>query len=61
MRVTPKHMLQVNRPMFETRPDRMLDAETDEITSASRYERSGSRKPYQAGRYVRDLMVRPAD
>jgi hypothetical protein len=47
--------------MFETRPDRMLDAETDEITSASRYERSGSRKPYQAGRYVRDLTVRPAD
>jgi transposase-like protein len=62
--------------MFETQPDRMtgekvneilnrmLDAETDEITSASRYERSSSssssssRKAYQAGRYVRDLTVK---
>jgi transposase-like protein len=66
----PKHILQVNQPMFETQLDRMvsekvteilnrmLDAEADEITGAARYERSGGRKAYRAGHYGRDLTVK---
>jgi transposase-like protein len=66
----PKHILQVNQPMFETELDqmvsekvteilnRMLDAEADEITGAARYERSGGRKAYRAGHYGRDLTVK---
>ena len=66
----PKHILQVNQPMFETQLDRMVsqkvneilnrmpDAEADEITGAARYERSGGRKAYRAGHYGRDLTVK---
>ena len=66
----PKHILQVNQPMFETQLDRMvsekvteilnrmLDAEADEITGAARYERSCGRKAYRAGHYERDLTVK---
>jgi transposase-like protein len=67
----PKHILQVNQPMFETQLDRMVsekvteirqpDAgrfEADEITGAARYERSCGRKAYRAGHYGRDLTVK---
>lgn len=58
---------QVNQAMLETTLDRMvrktveemlnamLDAEVDEITGVTRYERSGERKAYRAGHYERDL------
>lgn len=63
-------ILQVDENMLETRLDRlvsekveqllnaMLDAETDEITGAARYERTGDRKAYRAGHYERDLTVK---
>ena len=66
----PKHILQVNQPMFETQLDRMVsqkvneilnrmpDAEADEITGAARYGRSGGRKAYQAGHCGRDPTVK---
>ncbi|MFT8358627.1 IS256 family transposase [Bifidobacterium aquikefiri] len=66
----PKHILQVDQPLFETQLDRMvsekvneilnrmLDAEADEITGAARYERSGGRNAYRAGHYERDLTVK---
>ena len=59
-----------NGTMLETKLDRlvsekveellnaMLDAETDEITGAARYERSGERKAYRAGHYERNLTVK---
>ena len=66
----PEKMIQINQPMFESELDRMvsenvtqilnemLDAEADELTGAARYERSGERKAYRAGRYERDLTVK---
>ena len=65
-----QQILQVDQAMLETTLDRMvrksveetlnamLDAETDEITGAARYERSGERKAYRAGHYERDLTVK---
>ena len=65
-----QQILQVDQAMLETTLDRMvrksveetlnamLDAEADEITGAARYERSGERKAYRAGRYERDLTVK---
>ena len=70
VRAMPKHILQVNQPMLETQLDQMvsekvnqvlnamLDAEADEITDTTRYERSGSRKAYRAGHYERALTVK---
>ena len=61
---------QVDQAMLETTLDRMvrktveemlsamLDAEVDEITGVTRYERSGERKAYRAGHYERDLTVK---
>jgi transposase-like protein len=66
----PKHILQVDQPLFETELDRMvtekvtqilnrmLDAEADELTGAARYEHSADRKAYRAGHYGRDLTVK---
>ena len=66
----PKHILQVDQPLFETELDRMvtqkvtqilnrmLDAEADDLTRAGRYERSDTRKAYRAGHYRRDLTVK---
>ena len=66
----PKHILQVDQPLFETELDRMvtekvtqilnrmLDAEADELTGAARYEHSADRKAYRAGHYERDLTVK---
>ena len=66
----PKHILQVDQPLFETELDRMvtqkvtqilnrmLDAEADDLTGAGRYERSDTRKAYRAGHYRRDLTVK---
>lgn len=66
----PKHILQVNQPMLEIQLDRMvsekvnqvfnamLDAQADDITDTTRYERSGSRKAYWAGHYERALTVK---
>ena len=65
-----QQILQVDQAMLETTLDRMvrksveetlnamLDAEADEITGAARYERSGERRAYRAGRYERDLTVK---
>lgn len=65
-----QQILQVDQAMLETTLDRMvrksveetlnamLDAESDEITGAARYERSGERKAYRAGHYERDLTVK---
>ena len=65
-----QQILQVDQAMLETTLDRMvrksveetlnamLDAEADEITGATRYERSGERKAYRAGHYERDLTVK---
>ena len=56
--------------MFETKLDAMvrdkveqivntmLDAEADEIANAARYERTGERKVYRAGRYDRRLTAK---
>ena len=58
----------VDQTMLETTLDRMvrksveetlnamLDAEADEITGATRYERSGERKAYRAGHYGNYLL-----
>ena len=62
--------MQFDQAMFESRPDRMvrekveqivnrmLDAEADEIASASRYERTGGRKAYRAGHYGRRVTAK---
>ena len=66
----PENIIQIDQHMLETRLDRlvtqkvteilnaMLDAEADEIAGASRYERSGGRKAYRAGRYRRGLTAK---
>ncbi len=60
----PENTMRIDRHMLGTRLDRlatqkvteilnaMLDTEADEIVGASRYERSGGRKAYRAGRYL---------
>jgi hypothetical protein len=67
----PKHILQVNQPMFETQLDRMVSQKVNEIRgpdagrfrptrspAAARYERSDGRRAYRAGHYERDLTVK---
>jgi hypothetical protein len=43
----PKHMLQVNQPMFETQLDRMVSQKVNEIRGpdAGRFRPTGSRVP----------------
>ena len=65
-----KEIIQFDQAMFESKLDRMvrekveqivnrmLDAEADEIASASRYERTGGRKAYRAGHYGRRVTAK---
>lgn len=65
-----KEIVQSDEAMFASKLDRMvrekveqtinlmLDEEADRIANAARYERSGDRKAFRAGRYGRHLTAK---